>query len=114
MVERPIKKSERQALGNSQNSTEASETSANLEGGAERTTSRSEDRGANRSPKGKGDKKRRGKRDQDQEERAQPINPALMRGPKPVRPKPAPQVEEEATLEGDAEATVEADTATES
>lgn len=95
MVERPIKKSERPAIAESQGDAAGAETTARRG----RDESR-EERGGNRSSRGKGDKgdkKRRGKRDQEQEERP-PVNPALMRGPKPVQIKP-PVVTQEAPVE---------------
>ena len=108
MVERPIKKSERPAIAESQ-SGEGAETTANRG----RDNARSEERGGNRSSRGKGDKKRRGKRDQEQEERP-PVNPALMRGPKPVQAKPAVAVEEAPVeTEVDEESAVESDAAAE-
>lgn len=78
MVERPIKKSERQAA-------------AKDEAGANQTST-PESAPENRSPipqraerKDRGDKKGRRK---EGDERAKPANPALMRGPKPSKPKP--------------------------
>ena len=100
MVERPIKKSERPAIAESQGGAEGAESTGNRG----RDNSRSEERGGNRSSRGKGDKgdkKRRGKRDQEQEERP-PVNPALMRGPKPVQIKPL-AVTEEAPVEAEAD-----------
>ncbi len=87
MVERPIKKSERLAKAASGES-ESSEAVREP-----RSEPRSKDRG-----RGKGGKKggRKGK----EEEPKQAVNPALMRGPRPVKPKPVveePPIEETAT-----------------
>lgn len=103
MVERPIKKSERQA--------------ASLEGNAEGTEVSSSDQSSKREPRrvldrdkdrdrrdrdggrGKGKGKGRGKDRDSFREEEKPVNLALMRGPRPVKPQaPEPPVEE-ATVE---------------
>ncbi len=77
MVERPIKKSERQAAQQNENNGEATQASP--------SPGRSTDRNENRSrSKDKG----RGKGKDRDEKPSAPVNPALMRGPRPVKPKP--------------------------
>lgn len=107
MAERPIKKSERQSSNGVEERLEAAPASSEGNVDAEPPSQR-RDRSPNKSTrsKGKGKDKRREK------EAAPPINPALMRGPKPTRPKP-PVVktveagEEEATPDLEQDATQE-------
>jgi hypothetical protein len=90
MVERPIKKSERLAKAATEGESVAAQPSERRE---------------NRSDRRKGDK---GKGKGGREETARPpANPALMRGPKPEKPKPEPEVppEPEVTAETEAEET---------
>ena len=109
MVERPIKKSERQATDKPSSDAAGSQESAALDSG----TQNSEERGRNRSSRDKGDRgKRKGRgRDQEDDRAKTPVNPALMRGPKPTQPKPpvvqsepeAPEADENSTAEADSE-----------
>lgn len=86
MVERPIKKSERQVVApNSDVAEEATEKRRPIEERLDSTTS--EERSTPRSFQKKDRSKGRGKGNQ-QESRPTNVNPALMRGPKPTKPKP--------------------------
>lgn len=90
MVERPIKKSERLAQTPSDDNPDspiAQPTGQSNVTRPERGSERGPERGRRDKDKGKG---RRGSRDS---EPKVAINPALMRGPKPVKPQP-PVVEE--------------------
>ncbi len=88
MVERPIKKSERQAITpNSDVGQEAKGQERPTEERIDPTTSASGERSAPRSFQKKDRAKGRGKGNQ-QESRPASVNPALMRGPKPTKPKP--------------------------
>jgi hypothetical protein len=98
MVERPIKKSERQAKTDESSSGGDRPTSeaSPRESGTARPT-RDKDRGKDR---GKG----KGKKGSREEEPRQAVNPALVRGPRPTRPQPPveevqPEVHQEAVAE---------------
>jgi hypothetical protein len=111
MVERPIKKSERQpapaddsAISATSEASEASEANAQPRSAPPPPTRRSsetrEDRGEGREDRGdrrddRGDRRSSGKgRRNSQDEPKQAVNLALMRGPKPVKPvAPAPEPE---------------------
>jgi hypothetical protein len=103
MVERPIKKSERLAQAETDASTTDAGSSRPSEGRGERSgENRSEKRPAKGKGKGKG-----GRRDEERSA-APPVNPALLRGPRPVKAKPEPEpVIEEIPAETAAEATEE-------
>ncbi len=117
MVERPIKKSDRQAIASNTDVTEAvketegqaqeashdeispSPSARNTprpilgkEGkdrGTDRDRDRDNDRGTDRDrDRDRGRGKGRGKGNQREESRPSNVNPALMRGPKPTKPKP--------------------------
>lgn len=99
MVERPIKKSERQAqvAAGETNGSTAPAT------GERSQAPRNKDRKGGKGGKG-------GKRGDREEAPKQAANPALLRGPKPVKPQPVveePPVEEETVAE--TEASVEAE-----
>lgn len=116
MVERPIKKSERQAQPNpdaAPQSTESSSAPQSSESGSapqslepkspppkpvrrspDAKSSEESDRGGRRTDRASG----RGRKG-DKEEPRQAMNPALMRGPKPVQPKPAPEPQPEEAAE---------------
>ncbi|MBW4645296.1 MAG: hypothetical protein KME23_20265 [Goleter apudmare HA4340-LM2] len=83
MVERPIKKSERQAQASTDQNSEKLDSVPSIES----NTDRSKPSG-NRSS-GKGRKGSFG------DEIKSPVNPALARGPKPVKPKPSVKTESE-------------------
>lgn len=91
MVERPIKRSDPQHSANNPNSADSPAQNTESE---TRGSSRRKDTKDNRS-KGKTGKGRKF------EEKAPPVNPALARGPKPVKlqPEPEPEPEIEATAE---------------
>ena len=117
MVERPIKKSERQATDKPSSDAAGFQESEAADSGARN----SEERGRSRPSRDKGDRndkggdrgKRKGRgRDQEDDRAKTPANPALMRGPKPTQPKPPvvqpePEVEENATAEADSEVATE-------
>ena len=121
MVERPIKKSERQATEQPSSDAAGFQESETPDSGARN----SEERGRSRPSRDKGDRndkggdrggdrgKRKGKgRDQEDDRARTPVNPALMRGPKPTQPKPPvvqpePEVEESSTVEADSEVATE-------
>jgi hypothetical protein len=92
MVERPIKKSDRQAVAPS------SDVGEEVKGGG-RPSEERPDSTTRRSFQKKDKTKGRGKRDQE-DSRPTSVNPALVRGPKPQKPKP-PVVEQtpEPTIE---------------
>ncbi|MBD0346476.1 MAG: hypothetical protein ICV63_16945 [Coleofasciculus sp. Co-bin14] len=100
MVERPIKKSERQTVAPS------SDVSEQVKG-KERPTEESVDSTSRRSFQKKDKSKGKGKRDQ-KDSAPSRVNPALVRGPKPTQPKP-PVLEEtpEETIEPGLEQTPE-------
>jgi hypothetical protein len=97
MVERPIKKSERQAAPSSEPSSPTSDSKPSVPAKPQRSAGRSDDRASGR-----------GKRGSQDDEPKQMTNPALMRGPKPVKapiaPEPQPEAIADETL---AETTVE-------
>ncbi|MEH1844176.1 MAG: hypothetical protein V7L25_03955 [Nostoc sp.] len=88
MVERPIKKSERQSQGSTDNNSENSDSIAPIE-----SNPKSSKPSRNRSS-GTGKKASYG------DENRQPVNPALARGPKPVKP-PAKVKTEEVEIESE-------------
>lgn len=87
MVERPIKKSERQSQANTDNNSENLDSVPPIE--SNRKSSKSN---GNRSS-GKG------KKGSFADDKKPPVNPALARGPKPVKPKPSVKVEPETESE---------------
>ena len=87
MVERPIKKSERQT---------AAEPSP-IEDSLDSTTQSPEESGTTRSFPRKNIKLEKGKGNQKEDSRAKQGNPALIRGPKPTKPKPPVIKETEAS-----------------
>ncbi len=89
MVERPIKKSERQVAPPSDAGEETQETQPNaVEDSLETTTPSPEKRKVIPSIPGKEKAKGRGKGSNREEAAPPPMNMALMRGPKPVKSKP--------------------------
>jgi hypothetical protein len=99
MVERPIKKSERQAVTKSNDVVEeALDTEPRtIEGATDPTTQSPSEQNTKQRPlpvkdktKGKEGKegKGRGDRQKDDQSSRPPMNPALLRGPKPTKPKP--------------------------
>jgi len=94
MVERPIKKSERQAMAESNNVGEESLETQNktIEGAQNSTTQSQEERSITRpileKDKSKGKGRNKGGQQKDDRSSKQPANLALMRGPKPTKPKP--------------------------
>jgi len=91
MVERPIKKSERQAA----TTAEVQQTSGTAQGieGVRETNAAPEQRSTTPRPSkdrpAKDKDQRKGRKGQQKDEDARPpLNPALMRGPKPTKPKP--------------------------
>lgn len=98
MVERPIKKSEREAMAAASHSSEETLEAqpGNLEDIHDSSLESPENQGVSRprpvKDKSKGKGKGRGQQKDEQSGR-QPMNPALMRGPKPTRPK-APVIQE--------------------
>ncbi len=106
MVERPIKKSERQKVAEPQDvleealETQLGSTEDDFPG---ETQSPRKGR-TSQSFRGKGNSKRKGKGKQAEDERPGQVNPALMRGPRPTKPKPPvlkaePEVVESSTTE---------------
>lgn len=88
MVERPIKKSERLARAATEGEIAATQPSESQEPRSDRGRDRKGGKGKGR---GKGDRR---------EDAKPPINPALMRGPKPTKPK---EVVEEPVVEAPVE-----------
>ncbi|MBD1809257.1 MAG: hypothetical protein KME25_25480 [Symplocastrum torsivum CPER-KK1] len=85
MVEKPIKRSERQTIApKSDSGEEVKGQGRPTEDRSDSTTGRSFQKQDRRKGKGKGNQ---------QESRPTSVNPALMRGPKPTKPKP-PVLEE--------------------
>lgn len=81
MVERPIKKSERQTIA------EPSDTEPSaIESSSDANTQSSEERSTPKPFRGKD--KIKGKAKDKEDSRSTPVNLALMRGPKPTKPKP--------------------------
>ena len=105
MVERPIKKSERQAAPSSEPSSPTSDSKPSVPAKPQRSAGRSDERPAGRSDdRASG----RGKRGSQDDEPKQMTNPALMRGPKPVKAPIAPEPQPEAIVgETSEETTVE-------
>lgn len=87
MVERPIKKSERQIAEPSDVVEEVLETQASLSEGSLDTTTTPQKRIITLPLAGKDKTKGKGKGNKQEDDRSSPGNPALMRGPKPTRPK---------------------------
>ncbi|MEB3356367.1 MAG: hypothetical protein VKK04_06550 [Synechococcales bacterium] len=89
MAERPIKKSERMAAAQSSDGESTSQEKP--------VSQEKQDREFSPPAKGKGQKKGGKGRDKQRDEKpSTPMNPALMRGPKPVPPKPPKEEEPEA------------------
>lgn len=90
MVERPIKKSERQTVAEPSDVVEeVLETEpSSSEGGLGSITQFPEERNTTRPYRAKDKTKGKGKGNQKEDSRSSPVNPALMRGPKPTKPKP--------------------------
>ena len=114
MVERPIKKSERQSAPAGDSSQPSESQNSESQNSAPRSSAppvtkrsdRTSDRPSDRT-EDRGDRKndRKGKRG-DREESKQPVNLALMRGPKPVKSAaPALELEPEAVAEENPEET---------
>ncbi len=112
MVERPIKKSDRQAVDSK--SDVVSEVKETEGGSKERRlddiTRSSEERKTTPSFRGKDQAKGRGKRNQPSDSRPSNVNPALMRGPKPTKPKPPVTQETESAPIEESEAETEQET----
>ncbi|MDM9583863.1 MULTISPECIES: hypothetical protein [unclassified Nostoc] len=83
MVERPIKKSERQSQGSTDSNSENSDSVTPIESNP-KSSKPSRERSSDKGKKGSSYR----------DEGRQPVNPALARGPKPVKP-PAPKVQTE-------------------
>ncbi|HEY9846019.1 MAG TPA: hypothetical protein V6D03_07465 [Candidatus Caenarcaniphilales bacterium] len=116
MVERPIKKSERQAVAEPvQVASAALETETNVaDGDPGSSTLATEERRTILPPvKGKDKSKGKGKQRQQQDERPKALaNPALMRGPKPTKPKP-PVLQEAEAADEDADEDTDTETKSE-
>lgn len=112
MVERPIKKSERQAVApQSEVGEGVKEKRHPIKERLDSTTSTPEDRSATRSLRGKDNSKRKGKSKQ-KDSPSSNVNPALVRGPKPTKPKPpviqeVPSETEDSATEADQETITE-------
>ncbi len=109
MVERPIKKSERQVVTKSNDVVEeALDTEPRtIEGATDPTTQSPEEQNTKQRPlpvkdktKGK-EGKGRGDRQKDDQSSRPPVNPALLRGPKPTKPKPPVITKTQETTESD-------------
>ena len=124
MVERPIKKSERQAAANSeatevqvpsevqQSKPKPTPRSERAERSSERGNDRGSERGNDRGSERKGRDDRKGKgKDSRRDEPQSRVSPALMRGPRPTQPRVV-ETPPEATAEPQ-EATDETETSTE-
>lgn len=115
MVERPIKKSDRQIVAEPSDVVEeVLETEASLsEGSPDSTTQAREKRIITLPLAGKDKTKSKGKGNKQDDERSGPANLALMRGPKPTRPKgpvikePQSATAEDSATEPDQETTAE-------
>jgi hypothetical protein len=86
MVERPIKKSERQPKAGTDSDSENSDSMPRIESNP-KSSKRSDDRSEGK-----------GKKASFRDESRQSVNPALARGPKPVKPQPkvvTPETESE-------------------
>lgn len=89
MVERPIKKSERQAASPSDVKEEVQETEpSSVEGSQGSISHSSEERNTTRPVQRKDKTNKKGKGNQQESEPSRQANPALMRGPKPTKSKP--------------------------
>lgn len=90
MVERPIKKSERQTVAQPSDFVqEVPETESRpVEGSRDSIIQSPEDESKTRPFRGRDKTKGKGKGNQQEDERSRAVNPALMRGPKPTKPKP--------------------------
>jgi len=96
MVERPIKKSERQPIAEPSDAEPSS-----IESSSDADTPSSEGRNTPRPFRGKD--KAKGKDKGKEEGRATAVSPALMRGPKPTKPKPPVVKKAESDSEDEAE-----------
>ncbi|KAF3884804.1 MULTISPECIES: hypothetical protein [Nostocales] len=94
MVERPIKKSERQSNTNTDNNSEDLDSTPPVESNP-KSIKRNSDRRADSSERRSSG---RGKKSYGNESKP-PVNPALARGPKPVKAKPNVVVEPEVEAE---------------
>lgn len=101
MVERPIKKSERQAVAQPSDVVEevlGDQPSPN-EGSLDSISQSPQERSTSRPFRGKDKAKGKGNRNQQEDERSTKVNPALMRGPRPTKAKPPVIKSGEATAE---------------
>lgn len=96
MVERPIKKSERQSPANAESDSQNSEFEPRGSSRREGRDNRVKDKA------GKGKRKF--------EDKAPPVNPALARGPKPTKFQPKPEPEPEPEAETPMEVSAETET----
>lgn len=107
MVERPIKKSERQSNTNADSNSENLDSTPPVESNP-KSIKRNSDRGADSSERRSSG---RGKKSSYGNESKPPVNPALARGPKPVKAKPnvivEPEVEAESVSEESQDQTAE-------
>ena len=111
MVERPIKRSERQTVADAEPSKvieEVLETEPTAIEGSLDVTPPPKERNIPRPSRGKDTTKGKGKGNQQEESRSSPMSAALMRGPKPTKPKP-PVVKKTESETADDEAGDEAD-----
>lgn len=116
MVERPIKKSERQATieanGVAEKNLESEPRHREDQEQALKTETPSEGkRSPSRQDRNKNSRKDKG--GQQREHEPSRVNPALLRGPKPTKPKP-PVIQVESTMDAEAPVDQEQDTSTES
>jgi|SRR4028118_2045764 hypothetical protein len=106
MVERPIKKSDKAVASHSDVVKEDKEAERRpKEGSLDEITQSSSERNTTPSFRGKDKTKRRGKDNQQKDSRPSNVNPALVRGPRPAKPKP-PVIQEaqsEVTEDSDTE-----------
>lgn len=102
MVERPIKKSDRQTIAEPSNT-----ESSPIESNPDTNTQPSEERSTPRPFRGKDKTKGKG-RDKQEDSRSTAMSPALARGPKPTKPKPPAIKKAETEGEDAAEETTEA------
>lgn len=100
MVERPIKKSDRQTVAEPSNPEPSP-----IESSPDTNTQPSEERSTPRPFRGKDKTKGKGKDKEDS--RSTAMSPALMRGPKPTKPKPPAIKKAESEGEDAAEETTE-------
>ncbi len=99
MVERPIKKSERQSQPSTDNDSQSSDSAPPVE--STRKVLKLDDVAPRRERKGKKSSSK------DDSKQPQQINPALVRGPKPPKPQPKVEAEPEPESEPDSEPTPE-------